>query len=368
MSKLLNTNPKDDGFIMPPEWAPHSHIWILWPERTDNWRNGAKPAQNAFVEVIKKIAKYTLVIVGVNQTQFANALSHLDKINNVKILEISNDDSWIRDCGFTIVKNPQTQEIRAVDWEFNAWGGLHDGLYFPWDKDADVAIKMAHYHEIDRYKAKDFVLEGGSIHIDEHGTILTTEACLLSKGRNPHLNKKQIEEKLLKYLGAKKVIWLPHGIYNDETNEHVDNFANFAPGNKILLAWTDDENDPQHKWSKEAFEILKNTTNANGDHFEIIKVHTPNHILVTKEESLGVDMVEGTLPRQEGDRQAASYINYLITNKALIVPIFNDQKWDQKALDQLQKAYPGFAIETVYAREIILGGGNIHCIVQQVPK
>lgn len=366
-TKTLNTTPSQDGFRMPAEWEEHKNIWILWPERTDNWRNGAKPAQEIFVDVIKKISKHTEVILGVNQGQYANAVSHVGDLKNVKVLEISNDDSWIRDCGFTAVKN-EKGEIRAVDWDFNAWGGLVDGLYFPWDKDEQVALKMAQYYGIDRYKTEGFVLEGGSIHVDGKGTVMVTEACLLSEGRNPDMSKEEIEKKLLDYLGAKKVIWLPNGIYNDETNEHVDNFANFAPDNKIVLAWTDDESDPQYAFSKAAYDILSKETSADGKPFEIIKLHTPNHVLVTKEESQGVDAIDGTLPREEGDRQAASYVNYLITNKAIILPQFDDPKHDKNAVEVLKQAYPGYTIETFAGREVVLGGGNVHCITQQVPK
>ena len=368
MFKPLKTTPKKDGFVMPPEWELHSDIWILWPERTDNWRNGAKPAQKVFTEIITKIAQYTHVIVGVNQTQFANAWQCLEHLDNVTLLEIANDDSWIRDTGFTAVYNQEKKEIRAVDWEFNAWGGLVDGLYFPWNKDEQVAMKMSQYHNIKRYKVKNFVLEGGSVHIDDKGTILTTAACLLSAGRNPHLSQKEIETYLIEYLGGKKVVWLPHGIYNDETNEHVDNIACFAPGNKILLAWTDDKNDPQYNYSQAAYKILSQTTDYQGNPYQIIKLHIPNPVFVSKQESMGVDRVDGTLPRQEGDRQAASYVNFLISNNTIFLPIFHDKKWDKNAIKVISATYPGFKIEPIYAREIILGGGNIHCIVQQVPK
>ncbi len=362
----LKTTSAADGFIMPAEWEAHREIWMLWPERTDNWRNGAKPAQRAFTKVAEAIVKHTPLIVGVSKSQYTNAVHCLPK--EARVLEISNDDSWIRDCGATIVKNHKTNEIRGVDWEFNAWGGLVDGLYFPWDQDDLVAQKMTQYYKINRYRTEGFVLEGGSIHVDGKGTLLVTEACLLSKGRNSHLNKKEIEKHLKDYLGVTKIIWLPHGIFNDETNEHVDNFANFAPDNKVIIAWTDDKKDPQYPWCQAAYEILSKETNALGHKLEVIKMQTPNHIYVTKEEAEGVDAVDGTLPRQEGDRQAASYVNYLITNNAIIMPTFNDKVHDENAIKVIKKAYPGFKIETVYAREILLGGGNIHCITQQVPK
>ncbi|WP_281166324.1 agmatine deiminase family protein, partial [Liquorilactobacillus sicerae] len=147
---------------------------------------------------------------------------------------------------------------------FNSWGGLVDGLYFPWDKDDKVAQKMSEIERVDRYRLDDFVLEGGSIHVDGEGTLITTEECLLSAGRNPQLSKEQIDEILKENLNLKKIIWLKRGIYLDETNGHVDNIANFVKPGLVALAWTDDKNDPQYEISKENLDILENATDARG--------------------------------------------------------------------------------------------------------
>lgn len=363
MEKLFST-PKEDGFRMPGEFEPHKGGYILWPERPDNWRLGAKPAQKVFLEVIEKMAKYENVVVGVNNAQYSHVLGLVPK--NVKVVEMSNDDSWIRDCGATFVVNDKG-EMRGVDWSFNAWGGLVDGLYFPWDKDDQVASKMCEIEEVKRYRLDDFVLEGGSIHCDGEGTLLVTEECLLSEGRNPGLSKEEIEKVLGDHLNVSKVLWIPKGIYNDETNGHVDNICNFVRPGVVVLAWTDDENDPQYAISKAAYDYLSNEVDAKGRKLEIHKLLVPKPILISKEESLGVDAVDGTLPRNEGDRLAASYVNYYTTNKAILLPVFNDPH-DELAVKTLQELYPGYTIETVYAREILLGGGNIHCITQQVPR
>lgn len=360
----INTIPKQDGFRMPGEFEPHERCYILWPERPDNWRLGAKPAQKVFFEVIDKISKYEEVIVGVNDEQYSHVLSNVS--NNVRVLEISNNDSWIRDCGATFLVNDKGEK-RGIDWHFNAWGGLVEGLYFPWDKDDKIGSKMCEIEGCKRYDLNDFVLEGGSIHVDGEGTIITTAECLLNKDRNPNLSKKEIEETLCNYLNASKVLWIPKGIYKDETNGHVDNICNFVKPGVIVLAWTNDINDPQYKISKEAYDYLSKETDAKGRKLEIHKLLLPKPITITKEESLGVDSVEGTLPRKEGDRLAASYVNYYTSNKAIILPIFNDPM-DELAIKDLQELYPNYTIETVYAREILLGGGNIHCITQQVPK
>ncbi|OJG16597.1 agmatine deiminase [Enterococcus canintestini] len=337
---------------------------MLWPQRPDNWRDGGKPAQQAFVEVAKAISAFEPVTMGVNPDQYNNARHMLPE--NIRVVEIASDDSWVRDCGPTFVTNGKG-ETRGVDWTFNAWGGLVDGLYFPWDKDDQVAQKICENEWKDRYRLNDFVLEGGSIHVDGEGTLITTEECLLSEGRNPQLSKEQIENILKEYLNIEKVIWLKRGIYLDETNGHVDNIANFVAPGEVALAWTDDKNDPQYEISKECLDILESETDAKGRKINVTKLYVPKPILINEEESGGVDAVDGTLPRQVGDRLAASYVNYYTANGGVIYPLFDDPM-DEKAKETLQKLYPDRKIVGVYAREILLGGGNIHCITQQIPK
>jgi len=363
--KNLATTPKKDGFRMPGEYEHHEGCWLIWPERPDNWRNGAKPAQRVFAEVAKVISEFEPVTMAVSYAQFQNARSMLPP--QVRVVEMSTNDSWIRDCGPTFVVNDQTGEVRGVDWKFNAWGGLVDGLYFPWDADDQVAQKVCEIERKDRYRLDDFVLEGGSIHVDGEGTLLTTEECLLSAGRNPSLSKAEIEAVLKEYLNVEKIIWLKRGIYLDETNGHVDNICNFVRPGEVVLAWTDDKNDPQYEISEENYEILLHETDAKGRKLKIHKMELPSPVLITKEESEGVDKIQGTLPRVEGDRLAASYVNYYTANGGVVFPLFNDPK-DQEALELLKKLYPERKVVGIYAREILLGGGNIHCITQQQPS
>lgn len=360
--KTFESSPKKDGFRMPGEFEKHDGCWMIWPERPDNWRLGAKPAQKVFAEVAAAIGKYEPMTVCVSDAQYDNARHMLPEY--VRVVEMSTDDSWIRDCGATFVINGE--EVRGVDWSFNAWGGLVDGLYFPWDKDDHVARKMCDIERLDRYRLDDFVLEGGSIHVDGQGTLIVTEECLLSEGRNSHLTKEEIEDVLKEYLNLEKIIWIPYGIYNDETNGHVDNIIHYVAPGKVVLAWTEDENDPQYEICQKAFEVLNNETDAKGRKLEIVKLMLPANILITKEESEGVDAVDGTLPRNEGDRLAASYANFYIANGAVVLPVFNDPN-DEKAIETLKSVFPDREVVAIYAREILLGGGNIHCITQQQP-
>ena len=363
--KKLNSYPRKDGYRMPGEFEKHSGTYIIWPERPDNWRNGGKPAQKVFTEVATVISKYEPVTVIVSGAQYSNARNMLP--SNVRVVEMSNNDSWVRDCGATFLVNDKGNR-RAVDWCFNSWGGLVDGLYFPWDQDDKMAEKMCELERVDSYRTEGFVLEGGSIHVDGEGTAMVTAECLLSEGRNPHMTKEEIEKTLKNYLNVEKVLWIPRGIYNDETNGHVDNMCNFVKPGVVVLAWTDDKNDPQYERSKEAYDYLTSETDAKGRKLVVHKLLIPkNPILITKEESEGVDAVDGTLPRKEGDRMAASYVNYYTGNGFIAVPAFGDPH-DKLAVKKLQELYPTRKIESIPAREILLGGGNIHCITQQVPS
>jgi agmatine deiminase len=347
---------------MPAEWEPHTGTWLIWPERTDNWRNGGKPAQSAFAEVAEAIAEVERVTVCVSAGQYTNARARLSKA--VRVVEMSTNDSWVRDCGPTFLVNAD-HDVRGVDWKFNAWGGLDKGLYFPWDADDLVATKVLDLERTPSY-APDFILEGGSIDVDGEGTVLTTEECLLEGNRNPTLIREQIEWHLREYLNVDKVIWLPQGVYLDETNGHVDNFARFVAPGHVMLTWTDDENDPQYEISNKALRILRRVGDAHGRHLEITLVHQPGPIFITEEEAGGVDQVTGVQPRVAGERLAGSYVNSYIANHIIVLPVFDDPH-DELAIKTYEQLFPDRRIVTVPGREILLGGGNVHCITQQQP-
>ena len=336
---------------------------MLWPERPDNWRLGAKPAQKAFAQVAENIARFEPVFVGVSSSQYSNARYLLNK--NIRVVEISYNDSWIRDIGPTCVVNNQGK-VRGVKWDFNAWGGLKDGLYFPWDDDCLVSEKVLEIEGLDMY-VSDLVLEGGSIHVDGEGTLITTEECLLNPNRNPHFSKKQIEDILINYLNVSKIIWVKRGVYLDETSGHIDNLCCFVKPGVIALTWTNDENDPQYAISMEALCLLTNSTDAKGRKFKIHKILQPEPQFITKEESESLDYSPYTKHRCYGDRMPASYINFYIVNSAIILPVFRCKE-DDLALNTLKELFDNREIIQIPSREILLGGGNIHCITQQIPK
>ncbi|KEA63151.1 Agmatine deiminase [Marinobacterium lacunae] len=361
--KTLTGTPAADGFHMPAEWAPQQQIWMLWPERPDNWRLGAKPAQAAFTAVALAIARFELVTVGVSAAQFANACRMLDH-PDIRVVEIASNDAWIRDTGPTFITNGS--EVRCVDWEFNAWGGLKSGLYFPWDQDEQVAAKVAMIERCPRYRTEGFVLEGGSIHVDGEGTLLTTEECLLNSNRNPHMKREQIEHQLEQYLGISKTIWLPEGLFSDETDGHVDNFCCFVRPGEVALAWTDDEADPNFPRCRSALARLDAARDAAGRQLIVHKMPIPGPLYASADECAGVDHNDSSQPRDPSIRLAGSYINYLLVNGGVIMPQFDDPA-DRAAMELMQALYPEREVVSVPGREILLGGGNIHCITQQQP-
>ncbi|KAI7731322.1 hypothetical protein M8C21_027136 [Ambrosia artemisiifolia] len=411
------TGPPDvHGFRMPAEWEPHSQTWLGWPERPDNWRDNGVYGQRAFAKVASAISKFEPVTVCASASQWANARKQLP--HDVRVVEMSMNDSWFRDTGPTFVvrdgksgSGKVQHNVAGIDWNFNSWGVTHngfapmccglavvryshsilkhtgrtgatqgkelsksqvrridDGCYIDWSHDLLVARKILSTERVPRFP-QSIILEGGSIHVDGEGTCLTTEECLLNKNRNPHLNKEQIEDVLKAYLGVKKIIWLPRGLYgDDDTNGHIDNMCCFAKPGVVLLSWTDDESDPQYERAVEAFTVLSNSTDAHGRNFEIIKLHVPGPLYMTEEEAAGFVQVGEAKPRLPGTRLAASYVNFYIVNGGIIAPQFGDPKWDEEAVRVLSWAFPDREVVTIEgAREIVLGGGNIHCITQQQP-
>lgn len=354
--------PAAQGFSMPAEFASHQACWMLWPQRPDTWRYGAKPAQRAFVAVATAIAESETVFVGVNDEQYENARHQLP--DHVRVVELSSNDAWMRDVGPTFLTHPDGR-LAMVDWDFNAWGGLKGGLYFPWDKDRRIRTKIAEMLGIPRFQAP-VVLEGGAIHVDGEGTLLVTEECLLNPNRNPDLARGQMEQVLRDYLGVDTIIWLPRGCHLDETDGHVDNLCCFVAPGQVALNWCEDEDDPQYAISREALDILENAIDARGRRLTVHKMPQPAPLYIAEEEASGIDRLNSSHPRRPGDRMAGSYVNFYIGNTVVVMP-FLDPERDAAAREILQGLFPGRRVIGVPAREILLGGGNVHCITQQQP-
>lgn len=363
MKKHLQS-PASDGFYMPGEFEPHEGCIMIWPERPGSWGHGAVRARKAFARVAEAIADSERVIVLAGSGSAESARRMLSSRIEVEVME--SDDSWARDVAPTFVVNGDGR-VRGIDWQFNAWGGTYDGLYGSWDQDDRVASGFCERYGYEWYDARPFVMEGGAIHSDGQGTVLVTEACLLSPGRNPDLSKAEIEEKLGAYLGAEKVIWLKHGIWGDETNEHVDNVCAFVRPGQVVLSWTDDRNDPQYELSRADLEILEAERDARGRRFTVRRLPIPEKpVCITEEDLADMEFEPGEDRREVGERLAASYVNFYISNGGIILPQFGDAN-DETAVRIIKECFPERSVCPVYSRDILTGGGNIHCITQQIP-
>lgn len=383
------STPKADGFFMPAEFAPQDRVWMGWPHRTDTWAHGAKPAQRQYAAIARAIAEFTPVYMCANQVDYANCKAVFENDENVTVIEMTTDDAWFRDTAATYVINGKGEK-RANHWHFNAYGGLVDGLYFPWDKDEQIALKMAELSGCRRYRPDDMILEGGSITVDGEGTLVVTDQCLLSPGRTcsavleeeedpesiwPKFKKKfepwseelraYMDEHLKDYLGVEKVIWVKEGIDPEETNGHIDDVACFIRPGEVACIWTDDPQNPFYQPARDAYDTLSQATDAKG---RKLKVHK---LCLTQQPCLlqgaaTIDAVEGTIPREDGEVAIASYMNFLIVNGGVILPQYGDAN-DALAVQQVQAMFPDRRVVGVQTREVAFGGGNIHCITQQQP-
>ena len=382
--RITDTTPIEDGYYMPAEYDRHKATIMIWPVRTGSWPYNAVAAQNVFVDIAHIISRHEKVYILADEKHYAQAEARFMKIKdavtgecnkasedikaawNIEVVCIETDDAWARDVCPTFVKNGHTGDVRGINWKFNAWGGDYDGLYKNWEKDDKAALQFCNMTGYDCYDANPFVLEGGSIHSDGEGTVIVTDSCLLSKGRNPDMSREQIEHNLKKYLGAKKIIWIPYGIYNDETNGHIDNICAFTSETDVVLAWTDDENDPQYKLSSACLKALENSTTADDRKITVHKLPLPKPVLITEHECEGLDTMDGLPTRTANERLAASYVNFYISNGAIVMPFFN-VKNDEIARNILASLFPTREVIGVYARDILIGGGNFHCLTQQIP-
>jgi agmatine deiminase len=358
MSRTLMSTPLRDGYWMPAEFEPHAGTWMLWPERPDNWRRKAAPAQQAFAAVAAAIARFEPVTVGVSAPQFVRARAALPP--PVRLVELSSDDAWMRDTGPSFVVNA-AGSVRGVHWRFNAWGGV----YSDFERDGQVAQKVLELTGSDRYPAP-LINEGGAIHVDGQGTVLVTEQCLLNRNRNPGLTRAQIETLLKRYLGASCVIWLAQGVVNDETSGHIDNLACFARAGEVCLTWCDDPRDPQYRVSQDALERLMAARDARGRRLRVHKLVSPGPLYMTRREAAGIVTDQHIRPLRAGTRLAASYANFYLANNAVILPLL-DAHTDARVRRQLRQVFPHRRIVGIPAREVLLGGGDLHCITQQQP-
>jgi len=333
--------PADDGFYMPAESMPHSRCWMEWPCRAELWGDRLEAAREAYTEVANAIARFEPVTMIAKPKNFVEASLKVGK--DVNTFSLPHDDSWMRDNGPTFVVNA-TGEVAGVDWRWNAWGNK----YADYERDAAVAEEVLKHLEMRRYEAP-FVLEGGAVHTDGEGTLLTTESVLLNPNRNPGIARADMEELLAAYLGARKVVWLGDGLKDDDTDGHVDNLVCFAKPGLVLALSSADSEDANHAALKDNIARLRGVVDAQGRALEVVEIEQPRARYMP-----------------DGRRLALSYINFYIANGAIILPAFEDPQ-DARAFEAVARAFPDRKVVQVPGTDIVYGGGGIHCITQQQP-
>jgi len=344
----MNT-PKEKKYYMPAEWYPHKCCWMQWPYNNPNhdgydavpsWSHfDFEKGRLAWANVANSIINFEQVKMIVHPDEMREAKKLLD--TKIEIIKLKIDDCWARDSGATFLLNDKNK-LGGIDWEFNGWG-----KFKPYDSDNKVAKFMIENSSADYFK-NQMILEGGSIHVDGEGTLLTTEQCLLNKNRNPKLSKKEIEKNLKEYLNINKIIWLKNGT-DEGTDGHVDNIACFVKPRTVLALSCKDKNDPFYEKIHENLEILKSSTDSKGRGLNIIELEMSYKRLIPN------------------DDEPSSYINFYIANKGIVMPSFEDEKADYNAKTIVQSIFPDRKIITINGIDISMGGGNVHCITQQQP-
>ncbi len=339
-STEVHTGEARARFYMPAEWERHDLTLIAWPQREDAWRGTTiEAARDTHVEVVAAIAASEPVLLVADPSQAADARSRVTA-DNVEVLELPIDDSWLRDSGPIILTDSQGERA-GVDFRFNAWGDA----FSPYDNDAAVSEALLAHLGIRRIESP-MVLEGGSIAVDGEGLLVTTEQCLLDPTRNPDLDRDAIDKELRLRLGTERTIWLKDGLIEDiDTDGHVDNICAFYEPGKALLQTVAEKSDRNWEGAQENLARLRNA---------------------------GVEVTElELLPRIPGEDDGAvvvPYTNFYIANGALIVPVSGvDLDMDEEALRRIGALYPGRETVGIDGRTLALGGGGIHCITQQVP-
>ena len=335
------------NYKMPAEWVKHTRTFVSWPVQASMCHpEDFEAVCSGYAEIILAIAEFEPVTVVVNPPDLAR-LSRLFQNERIEILAIEHNDAWLRDNGPTFLVR-DSGEVAGVNWQFNAWGGK----YAPWDLDDKVAPQILNHFGLQRFDAP-LVMEGGSLHVDGEGTLLTTEECLLNPNRNPELTREQIEVELKRYLNIRKVVWLKKGLDGDETDGHVDNIACFAAPAKILIQVCDDPEDKNYAITQANLKLLQKETDAVGRDFEIIPIQQPPKLFDIETDA----------------RFTLSYLNFYFVNGGIILPVFGGKanETDRLAAQVLGRIFPERRIRTVNGMGVIREGGNVHCTTQQMP-
>ena len=346
---MSNQTPKQLGYTMPAEWETHLATWLAWPNDDDYFEDRMKSIENVYLKMISTLHKDELIKVLVLNEKVEARVKKAMSVVGIDLTKIifyqtKYVDVWIRDYGPTFIKNGDTKAW--VKWHYGGYNKFPELL-----PDNEIFLNLKDEVGFQMIDA-GINLEGGAIASNGMGTFLTTRECLIE---NRHLGtESEVDLILNKFLGATNVIWLNKGLFNDHTDGHVDDVACFVNSSKILCAYEDDVKDENYERLLENFKILENALDQNGKKFEIVKLPMPH------------------MHYNDGDKNHSnmkapvSYVNFYIGNKVVLVPTFNDPN-DQKALSIIKSCFPSREVIGIDCRDVIYGGGTLHCITQQEP-
>ena len=343
-------------YSLPAEWSPQSGIMLTWPHGGTDWKPYLRQITDTYLELSEIITRYEQLLIATpivesTRRMLASRLSK-EQMDRVHLYDIDSNDTWARDHGpITLVSknshNGLIVPIHLLDFRFNGWGEK-----FAADKDNRINRTLYDNGVFsgERVDYDDFVLEGGSIESDGRGTVLTTSVCLMAPHRNQPMTQAEVEEVLKERLCARKIVWFDHGqLIGDDTDGHIDTIVRICPDNTLLYVGCDDENDPQYADLKALENQLKQATDADGKPYRLLKLPMPDALY------------------DDGDRLPATYANFLIINGAVIVPTYNQESNDTRALELVAEAFPGYDIIGIDSQTIVRQHGSIHCLTMQYP-
>lgn len=337
------------GYRMPAEWEPHAATWLSWPHKEDTWPGKLAAIPPVWVEMVRALSPGEHVHILVNESAPAVEVGRLLKGAGIQsasftLHEIPTDDAWARDHGpiFVARAGPEPK-LAAINWRFNSWGEK----YPPWDQDDRVPERIAARLSVPLF-SPGIVLEGGSIDVNGRGTLLTTESCLLNPNRNPQLGRDDIEAFLCDYLGVSHILWLQEGVEGDDTDGHVDDLTRFVDERTVVTAVEEDPADRNYEPLQANYRRLLEMADQDGRPLRVWTLPMPAPIYC------------------EGTRLPASYANFYIGNRVVLMPTFGDPN-DAVARKVLESAFPKRQIVGIDAVNLVWGLGAFHCVTQQQP-
>ena len=325
---------------LPAQWEEQNFVQLVFPHKDTDWCEYLDEAIDTFVNIAKAIQKYQKVlIIAKNLNQIKSKFKNK---KNLTFIRLDSDDTWSRDFGgISVFEN---KKAVILDFSFNAWGKK-----FAYKKDDKITgqLKLKGIFKDYKHKKIPFVLEGGSIDSNGEGIILTTSKCLLEKNRNPHLTKSTIEKKLKEFFGAKKILWLNNGgLIGDDTDSHIDTLARFVRPDTIVYQSCDDETDENYTELKLMEQELKSLRDLNNNPFKLIPFPWMGKKYFNNE------------------RLPATYVNFLIINKAVLVPQYGDKK-DKVVMGIFKKIYPKRDILGIDCSVLIRQHCSLHCVTME---